>query len=329
MKVLILGATGFIGGQIARAALDAGLEVNGVRRSLQAKGDLIGLPVEWFLGQLSSPTSLEAAMRGVDVIIHAAGYYNLKTPLGTLSEQLARARKETQTVIDVARQHNVKKLIYTSCFTTLGHPPAGENRLVDERDRYQPGTIKQSGYHEAKILMEQMILDAVQQGLPAVILTPTLVMGPGDVHLTSGGLLRRAAKGKLWGWTDGTLNIVDVRDVAQAHLTALNQGKIGERYLISGHNLSIQEALNQMARTANAPLPKMHLPYRVFNLAAALSDVLSVLPLQGNYLRTIPYLQYGYNNEKAYREFNFVPRPLEETFKDALAWYRAQGMLKK
>jgi len=220
----------------------------------------------------------------------------------------------------------VKRFVYISSLSTIGHPPPEENRLADERDVYIPGTLPKSAYYEAKIAMEQIVMDAVAQKFPAVVLNPTAVFGPGDVNLTLGKLLISVARGQEVAWIPGTINVVDVRDVAAASIVAAERGEIGERYILGGHNYSVQEAITLAANVAGVNPPRFEIPLWVLRSVVTLGDTLPFLPVPANHLRTVEYWQ-GYNCEKAQRELGLAPRPFRETVADALAWFRAQGML--
>ncbi len=326
-KALILGATGFIGGQIAQAALAAGWEVHGFRRDITRIGILEGSMVKWVVGDLEDIDSLRAAMEGVDVVFHGAAFYPKDGNPRKIPSQVAYAQREIQNVIWAARQVNVKKTIYTSTLTTIGHPPPLENRLADESDFYIPGTLAKSSYYEAKIAMEEIFMGACNDGFPGVILNPTAVFGPGDVHLTMGSLLIAVARGWMIGWLPGEINVVDVRDVAQAHIAAVEHGQIGERHIIGGHNYSVRAALEIAAQVAGAQPPRFEIPGWVLSGLTVLGDIFPFLPLPSNHLRALHFWQ-GYDTRKAEQILGVEPRPFTETVHDSLNWFRKEGMLK-
>jgi dihydroflavonol-4-reductase len=327
MQILVLGATGFIGGHIARAALEAGWEVRGLRRRANHSGQLGDVPVSWVRGNLRDYASLRLAMDRVDVVFHAAAFYPLDGNPRKVRQQVKTAEREIQNVLAAALASKVKRFVYISSLSTIGHPPPGEDRLADERDAYIPGTLPKSAYYEAKIAMEQIVLETVAaQKFPAVVLNPTAVFGPGDVNLTLGNLLISVARGQAIAWLPGTINVVDVRDVAAASIIAAEQGEIGARYILGGHNYSVQEALTIAANVAGVNPPRFEIPLWMLKSVVALGDTLPFLPVPANHLRTVEHWQ-GYNCEKAQRELGLAPRPFRETVADALTWFRQQGML--
>lgn len=325
-KALVMGASGFIGGHIAQAANAAGWEVSGLRRNPARTGHLGGFPLHWLQGDLNDLASLQSAMDGMDIVFHAAAFYPKTGNPRKVPEQIETARSEIQNVIYAAQMAGVSRVIYTSSLTTIGHPPPHQNRLADERDFYQPGTLAKSGYYEAKIVMEGLFMEACSAGLPGIILNPTAVFGPGDVYLTMGSLLVAVSRGWMVAWLPGEINVVDVRDVAKAHIAAAHHGNIGERYIIGGHNYPVRDALGLAARIAGVRPPRFEIPPWFLKGLMGLGDLIPALPLPSNHLRAV-HLWQGYNTQKAKDLFGFSPRPFEETVCDSLAWFRQNGLL--
>lgn len=324
MQTLVLGATGFIGGQIARAALAAGWEVRALRRNPDSVGDLDGAPVAWVAGNLADSASLRAAMQGVDIVFHAAAYYPSGTHPRQVPAAIAHAQAEIESVLNAARAAQVQRLIFTSTLSTIGQPPPGENRLADERDFYTPGSMPKNAYYECKIALENAVLAA--KDIDSVTLCPTAVFGPGDVHLTMGKLLISVARGRVPAWLPGIINAIDVRDVATAHISAAQHARCGERYILGGYNFTVEEALRQAARVANVPEPRFEIPLWATRALVALDDALPFVSISGNHLRALPHWQ-GYNTAKAQTELGLAPRPFDETVRAALRWFRAHKYL--
>lgn len=320
MRVFILGATGFIGGQIARAGCEAGLDVHGLRRRASAVGAIGDLPVTWHQGDLNDPAGIEAAVRGCDVLFHAAAYYPY-SERDSLSA-MSRAALEIRSVLAAAQRAGVGRVIYTSSLVTIGRPPAGETRLADERDRYVPGSAR-NAYFEAKWVMEQEALQAASTGLPVVALIPTAVFGPGDVKPATGQILRDLAKGRIPVGIDISTNFVDVRDVALAHIRAVKSGEAGRRYIIGGHNLNIGEMLREAAQVIGVKPPQTIIPR---GMAAGLVRLAGVVPSVPELARGIGYWQ-PLNCEKGWKTFGLTPRPFAETVRDGVSWFREHGYL--
>ncbi len=323
VNVVILGATGFIGGQIAQAALEAGWTVRALRRRPNAVGALgdVASQIEWTPGSLNSAT-LSEAMRGCDVVFHAAAFYAERTK--DIRGSVRRGVTEMRQVLTALASSGAKRLVYTSSLTTVAPSPE-PHRLADERDFYVPHSTR-SAYYEAKHAMEQEAYRAAAEGLDVVILCPTVVLGPGDVKPTTGQLLTQVARGGVLFSIEGSANIVDGRDLAAAHLAAAQQGQSGQRYIIGGHNVALSDALMLAAQEAGVSPPRWQVPLKMAMSIIRAIDMLpfAVLP---SLTSTTDCLQ-AFNTHKAQRELGLAePRPLQETVKDALAWFRANKYL--
>lgn len=332
METLVLGGTGFIGGQIARTALEAGWSVRVLRRRPGAVGALGDRAEEiaWVEGRLEDEEALRAAMDGCDLVFHAAAYYPQDSR--GIEDHIRRGLTQITRALEAVRAAGVSRLVYTSSLTTIG-PPTEPCRLADERDLYRPGSAP-SAYYETKYAMEQAVLQAAAEGLDAVVLCPTAVFGPGDVKPTTGRLLLAIVRsglslgqGKrvgLFPYFHAWVNVVDVRDVAAAHLAAAERGRPGERYIVGGHNLTLREALTIVVQTVGIrplwlPLPRSPV------LGAVRLAVLLNLPLS-EHLRGLSHWQ-PLSTVKAEQVLGLRPRPFAETIRDAIAWFRQEGYL--
>jgi dihydroflavonol-4-reductase len=314
---LVLGATGFIGGHIAREAAARGWQVRALRRDPTAVGAIGDVNVEWVTGDLANRSSLIAALRGCDVVFHSAGAY----PHGTrqIDRDVQSALDQLRNVIAAARETKPDRLIYTSSFTTVGLP-AEPNRLADERDLYRPGTAVDA-YYEAKWAME---VEALNSGLPIVSLNPAAVFGPGDVHLAVSEIVIMAAKGRVPFYFDATFGAIDVRDVAAAHLNAVERGRVGERYILSNHNMTLQDGLALIAQASGRKPPSIHIGRRLLKTIIAVGKYLPGGTI--GHLRTMQFWQ-PLNNVKAVTELGLPSRPLADTLQDALAWFKTNDYL--
>jgi dihydroflavonol-4-reductase len=328
MRVCVLGATGFIGGQIARAAASAGHKVRAARRNPNNTGAIADVPVEWVSANLNDAGSLVGAMQGCEVLFHAAASYPENHR--HIAQAVTDADAEMRRVLDAARQAGVRRVIYTSTLTTMERKmsltpsPTGTFRLsqrereLDETCFYQPGSA-QSAYYEAKFAMEQIALDTRE--IDVVVLMPTAVFGPGDVKPTTGIVIREAALGRIPVYFDAMLNVVDGRDVAAAHLAALERGKTGERYAIGGHNLTLLELLTTVATVAGKSPPRVKLSRRLLAGAIRAIDALPFTNLP-DHIRMFEFWA-PVNSSKAERELGHTARPFENTVRDTLAWFAA------
>ena len=321
MRALVIGATGFIGGALARAAAERGWQVRATRRDEQrtgAVGDLVqqGL-LEWQRADLSDADSLARAMDHCDVVFHAAGYYprTSRNPGG----QVRLARAQMDNVLEAFRRARPQLLVYTSSLSTIGRP--GEaGRLANESDVYQPGSVPVC-YFDVKIAMEQAALAA---GLPVIVMCPTGVFGPGDVKPTSGVLLLMVARGQGYFYMDGVQDVVDVRDVAATQVAAVERARPRQRYILGGETVTYRELLTVAAAAAGRREPWLRLPVRAVQAAGTLAGWLGILG--GDVLQAIPYWQ-PLDTSRARRELGHTSRPFAETARDSLAWFRQYAYL--
>nr|HID14791.1 NAD-dependent epimerase/dehydratase family protein [Anaerolineae bacterium] len=322
IRCCILGATGFIGGQIARAAVKKGWQVRGLRRRPNATGAVGDLDIQWVSGDLADPASLVTAMRGCPLVFHAAGYYPHRAR--NVWETVRHGVVGMRNVLAAAATAGVKRLVYTSALTTVG-PPSDLSRLAGERDLYTPGSVP-NPYFEVKWAMEMEAMRATAQGLPVVIVLPTAVFGPGDVKPTTGALLLMAARGLIPGYIEGVINVVDGRDVAAGHIAAAERGRPGRRYILGGHNLTIREVQTVMAEAAGRKPPRFKLPLWLIRIIAEMGSLLGVPGT--HHLRAIRHWQ-PLDTTRAREELGLPePIPFEQTCRDALAWFREHGRLK-
>jgi dihydroflavonol-4-reductase len=324
-NVLVLGATGFIGGHIAKKAQDVGWKVHGFRRNPSASGHLQNQGITWIEGDLKDPSSLRAAMSGMDFVFHAAGYVPPLDPR-EIETYKQIAAEQMENVTSAARIAGIRRLIYTSSLTTIGIPPSNQDRPADERDIYQTGTYPNNGYYEVKSVMENIALQKAADGDEIVVMNPTTVFGPGDTKLSTGLILVLIAQGKALAVPPGMINIIDVRDVAQAHINAARTGKKGERYILGGDNYSLMEAVSIIANLAGVRPPLFTISPWIIDQYIKLSDRLPFLPYPQNHLRAYRDWQ-PYNISKAVNELGLQSRFLEETIRDSLRWFTNQGVL--
>lgn len=326
LKALVLGATGMIGGNIARTLAAAGIAVRGLKRPHSPTWHLEGVPIEWAVGDLADRSSLVAAMEGCQVLFHAAAYYPRHSC--DLRGDLRTAITDLRSVLASAAETQLEKTIYTSSLTTIG-PPREPGRLADERDWYLPGSVH-SAYFEVKYAMEAEVLRATATGLPVVVVNPTVVLGPGDVKPTTSALLVTVAKGWVPVWVPATVNIVDVRDVAAAQVTAIERGRVGERYILGGHNVSVRQALTLAATLVGVRPPRRSVSLKLIDTLVGLGEAVGRLPLIPplplEHIKTMRQWQ-PLNTEKAQNELGLKPRPLEKTIRDSLVWFQAHGYI--
>jgi len=325
-QVLVLGASGFIGGQVARACLKRGWRVRALRRRPRTTGDLADAPIDWIDGDLADAQALGRALDGVELVFHAAGYYPQGG--GSVTDHVRRGLALTQAVLQTWRSAGAPRMVYTSSLSTIGWPPPGMARPADERDHYVAGALPRSAYYEVKVAMEQRVLEAASPQAPLVIVNPTAVFGPGDVHLTTARILVLAARGWARIAVPATLNAVDVRDVAEAHITAAEVGTVGERYILGGWNLSVREFLMRAAAIAGAPGPRWEIPVRWIDGATGIVARLPGLASAAGHLQAMRFWP-AFDSTKARGALGLQARPLDDTLREAYAWLETRGHVQR
>jgi dihydroflavonol-4-reductase len=248
-RALVVGASGFIGLNLVDALLAAGFVVRATRRRKSPTIFLRKRPVELVEASLEQPDELRRAMEGCDSVFIAGAHY----PRYSLEREasISRGVLGVRNACEAALAAKVKRFIFTSAVGALGPAPPG--RLADERD-IPPTMPTESIYRAVKWAMEREVDAAAGRGLRAVTLQPGGCIGPWDVRLGTGGIIVAVARGMLPWWTEGWVNMVDVGDVARAHVAAV-RAPPGSRYCLGGHNVRVGELLQTIAGRYGGRVP--------------------------------------------------------------------------
>jgi len=326
MKTFVTGGTGFVGGAVVRALLAAGHTVRALVRPGADTRQLDGLPVERIEGDLENEESLRRGMAGCDWVFHLAALYAF---WGYRWEDFYRTNVEgTRRVLTIAGQMSIPRIVYTSSIATLGIPrgdiPANEDTPVTLDEKI-------GNYKRSKFLAEEVARDLARQGLPVVIVNPAAPVGVGDYKPTpTGQMIVDFLHGRMFGYVDTGINIVDVEDVAIGHLLAAERGRVGERYILGGENLPLKGVLDLLAEVSGRPLVRLRIPHSVA-LAWSYVDV-TLARLNPRHIpaatpekvRLSRQKEY-YDSGKAMRELGYAPGPAREALRKAVEWYRAHG----
>ena len=327
MRALVLGATGHLGAHIVRALLAAGHEVRAAYRSERFLEVLDGLPVERVRVDLERFEGVPEALAGCAWVFHAAAYYPAlqQRRLDALPAHLAAMRR----VLEALAAARPARFVFTSSAATIRALP---DRPVTEEDAESwPPRRPRSVYATVKIAEEHEVLRAAQQGLPVVIVNPSICIGEYDAHRFSGHLVLLFAKHRLPVYLDCALNVVYTGDVGVGHLRAAERGRIGERYLLTGHNVGLGEFAAAVARVAGVPPPRWRVSYGTAMAAATACEAVAWLRRGAPWLpreivlraRAIQRL----DGTKALRELGLPQTPLEEALRRAMTWFRRHGDL--
>jgi len=322
--VLVTGASGFVGSALTRALLAAGYRVRVLVRPSSRRDNLAGLDIEIVEGDICSGASLTRAMKDVRFLFHAAADYRLWAPD---PDAIIRNNVEgTRHIMNAAMAAGVERIVYTSSVATLAPTldgtPADEHRALSEDQAI-------GAYKRSKVIAERLVEAMAQrQRLPVIIVNPSTPIGPRDIKPTpTGRVIVEAARGRIPAYVDTGLNLVHVDDVAQGHLHALAHGKLGERYILGGTDVSLAQLLADIARLTGHSPPRIRLPRRLMFPAAYAAQGLARIThreplITADGLRMARYRMF-FSSAKAQQELGYRARPYIEGLRDALAWFRA------
>jgi dihydroflavonol-4-reductase len=323
----VTGATGFVGSAVARALLARGRRVRVLARPNSDRRNLGGLAVEIAEGAMEDPRSLARAVAGCRYVYHVAADYRIWVPDPA---PMFRANVEgTRDLLTAALEAGAERVVYTSSVATLGLVPGGS--ATEETPSSVDDMI--GPYKRSKFAAEQVARGlARERGLPVVIVNPSTPVGPGDIKPTpTGRLIVEAARGQMPAFVDTGLNIVHVDDVAEGHLAAAENGRIGERYILGGENMALAEILAEVAQAVGRRPPWLRVPHSVLfpvaigaELAARATGRDPFVTLDG--VRMSRKKMY-FSSEKASRELGYRSRPAREAIADAVCWFRDNGYL--
>lgn len=319
---LVTGATGFVGWHVARMLLDRGRRVRALARDPARIRELDG--IEAVRGDLRDSESLARAVEGCGVVFHVAADYRLWT---RDPGAMFRSNVEgTRNLLDAAKRAGAERVVYTSTVGCIGIPAGGigdENSPVALDDMAGP-------YKRSKFLAEQAALEFAAGGLDVVAVNPTAPVGDHDSKPTpTGKIIVDFARGAMPGFVDTGLNVVDVRDVAEGHLLALERGRAGERYILGSENLTLEQIFSKLAKMLGRPAPKLRVPYAVAYAYGAVSTAWAgvtgkepLAPLDGVRMAK---KKMWVSHEKAARELGYSPGPAEMALKRAVEWFQSNG----
>ena len=324
--ILVTGASGFVGAAVVRALLARGEQVRVLVRSTSDRRNIQGLEVEVVEGDLLMPETLPDAVDGCSGVYHVAADYRLWT---RDPEAMFRVNLEgSRAMILAAMEAEVRRVVYTSSVAVLGIVPDGEgeeNTPTDYVDMI--GVYKQSKFR-AEEMVRRLIIEV---GAPVVIVNPSTPVGPRDVKPTpTGRMIVEAASGKMPAYVDTGLNIVHVEDVAAGHLLAFEKGKVGERYVLGGENMTLKDILTEIARLVEGKPPSISLPHALVMPIAHLAEIWARMTGGKEPFATVDGIRMArkkmyFSSAKAIRELDYRPRPAKEALADAVKWFSKNG----
>ena len=326
MKALVTGGTGFVGSHVVRRLLARGQEVRCVVRRTSRLDNLQGLPVEFTLADLRDLATLRQAANGCRVVYHCAADYRLWC--NDSSEMYASNVEGTRNVMQAAFDEGIQRVVYTSTVGCLGlnsdGNPANEETPVELGEMI-------GHYKRSKFLAEREAESWVRRGLPVVIASPSAPVGDLDIKPTpTGKMIIDFLSGKMFGYVDTGLNLIDVRDVAEGHVLAAEKGRVGEKYILGNSNLTLKEILDLMSKLTGMPSPTRQFPHWVAEAYARLENFWSgriarrepSVPLDGVKLSRH---KMWFDASKAVRELGLPQSSIENALERAIKWFEEHG----
>jgi dihydroflavonol-4-reductase len=326
MLAFMTGATGFLGSHVARILEAQGAALRLLVRPGSNPRNLDGLKAERVVGDLRDSACLKKAIAGCEVVFHVAADYRLwvRDPA-----QMYRSNVEgTRALLQSARSHGVRRVVYTSSVATMGFRMNGYP--VDEASPVSIGDMI-GHYKRSKFLAEEVALAASREGTDVVVVNPTTPVGERDIKPTpTGRIIVDFLKKKFPAYVDTGLNLVDVRECAHGHVAALETGKSGERYILGGENLTLKQILDKLAAITGLPSPKLRLPY-VVALAIGVVDEMVTGRILGREPRaTMDTVRMGrkkmfVSSAKAERDLGWQTVPVDAALRRAVEWFQVNG----
>ncbi len=326
MRVFVTGATGFVGAHVARALASQGATLRLLVRPTSDLRNLEGIAGERVTGDLREPASLRAGLQGCEALVHVAADYRLwvRDPAAMYRSNV----EGTRALLGLARDVGLRRVVYTSSVATMGFRADGT--IVDETTSVSLADMV-GHYKRSKYMAEEVALEAGRNGQPVIVLNPTTPIGAHDVKPTpTGRIVVDFLNRNFPAYLDTGLNLVDVSEVARAHVAALTSGRPGERYILGGENLTLKQILDKMSAITGLPSPKHKVP-RAVALGFAFFDELVTGRIRGREPRaTVEAVRMSKkrmwaSSAKAERELGFRVVPVYAALRSAVDWFYQNG----
>lgn len=317
-KVLITGANGFLGSNLTRELYRLGYDIRILVRPQADLKSIADIPCEIFSGRIDDKADVQAAVKGCDIVIHAAavtGQWNI-----SFEQYEAVNFISTRYVAEAVLEHKVARFIFVSTANTIG--PGTKEEPGTELNGFTLYSAN-SGYITTKYLAQQYVLEQVERHqLPAIIVNPTFMIGPYDIKPSSGQLLLYGVNKKILFCSQGGKNFVYIKDVCQGIMQAIDRGKTGECYLLAGENLSYREFFRLVNRVTGNRSLIIEIPTFIVKLGGMLGSLLYKKSKLNYTTAYLACLGNYYTGKKSVRELGITYMPVEEAIHKALSWFK-------
>ena len=318
--ILVTGAKGFVGSHVVRSLNRRKIRPRVLVRPGGNLANLTDVDIEIVEGDLTDRVAVEKALKGCTQVIHVAGYVSPRP--SERQKLLDNNLVATTTLLDVAKEIGIERIAHLGSVTGLG--------ASDKPEIWQEGSSNNlgkvgSGYFDAKHATEVAVEERIKIGMPIIRLHPAYCLGPNDIYLSSSRLVTEFLKGNIPFVTNAGMGFVDVRDVGEAMVLGLEKGQIGQKYFLSGHNLTYRQFYEMLAQLDGRAAPKITLPHWLLYIMCMLAE----RPTDGALFSRSFYMAmaryWWYDNSRAEQELGWVFRPLKETLRDSIDWLKKGG----
>jgi dihydroflavonol-4-reductase len=327
MAVLVTGATGFVGAWLVRRLVEQGETVHVLHRKTSNLSDLEGLPFVSKIGDVTDADSVRQACLDVDTVFHLAGVVGYSRAMRPQME-LVNVGGTRNIVEGIRASRSKPKLVYMSSVVAVGSSFDGVP--LNENSEFNLSHLD-LGYFETKKAAEDLVRLATRKGqIESVTLNPSTIYGAADAKKGSRKMQLKVARGKFPFYTSGGVSVVSVHDVIPAVLAAREKGRNGERYILSGENITIRNLFERIAGLAGVKAPSIYLPKPVVFAIGKTGDLLEKIGRKGPLNSETAWtslLFHWYDHAKAKAELGFSPRPAQDSLKESVDWMKQQGLL--
>jgi len=326
MLAFVTGATGFVGSHVARVLAEQGADLRLLVRSTSDLRNIEDLKAERMTGDLRDPAALKKAVSGCDAVFHVAADYRLwvRDP-----DEMYRSNVEgTRAILEAARESGVRRVVYTSSVATMGFNSNGH-----PADESSPVSLANmiGHYKRSKFMAEEVAIEAGRSGMDVVVVNPTTPVGERDIKPTpTGRIVVDFLKRKFPAYVDTGLNLVDVTECARGHVSAMEKGRSGERYILGGENLTLKQILDKLAVITGLPSPRIRVPYVVALATGVVDQVVTGYIRNREPRATIDAVRMGrkkmfVSSSKAERDLGWKNVPVDGALRRAVEWFQANG----
>jgi dihydroflavonol-4-reductase len=325
MKIAVTGANGHVGANLCRTLLAEGHQVKALIH--HQKNSIEHLDVEIVPGSLHNKDSLRKLFNECEVVFHLAAIISIDGEKEKLIETNVQG---TLNLLDVMRENGVRRLIHFSSIHALSHFPLNEP-MNETRPLVESSPM---WYEITKSRGEKMVREAIAQGLDAVIINPTAIVGPNDYKPSLvGQVLIRLYNGTLPALVPGGYNWVDVRDIVQGAVSAMENGRKGESYILSGHYMSVIELALLLEKVTGKRITHFQVPTILAKVGVPFIKAYAKITHQDplytfESLKTLVEVNQNIIHDKASRDLGYNPRSLEHTIRDTIDWFKANNYLR-